>query len=198
MDALVPPDVKPDIKPDVKSLGHGNAEESFATRIVKGSKRILIDEYPAPKSPGKAKPSPAANGTPPSDPSTVPSWRHRKRRVRDKIQKPNDNTTIIAKDIIETTKCDDKSLVPTGTIHMVDDDEIEHRKQKHKVGINPDLLRWLWEDPTRLPKAREDMARWTRFLATEMSNPAFHIFLAMACNFKNTVEKTATIHNTDE
>ena len=81
---------------------------------------------------------------------------------------------------------------------MVNDNEIEHCKQKHKVGINQKLLQWLWEDPTRLPKAREDMARWTRFLATEMSNPGFQIFLAMTCNFKNTVEKPATIHSTDE
>ena len=72
---------------------------------------------------------------------------------------------------------------------MVDDDEIEHRKQKHEFGINPKLLRWLWEDPTRLPKAREDMARWKRFHATEMSNPAFQIFLAMTSNFKNTFQE---------
>ena len=56
----------------------------------------------------------------------------------------------------------------------------EHRKQKHRVRIDSKLLRWLWEDPTRLPKARDDMARWTGYMATETSNPAFQIFLSMA------------------
>ena len=85
---------------------------------------------------------------------------------------------------VDTIKRDERSIVPRATTLMVDDDKIEHQKWKNKVGINPDLLRWLWEDPKRLPKAREDMARWTQYMATEMSNPAFQLFLAMACNFK--------------
>ena len=203
MDALVPPDVKPDIKPDVKTLGHGNAEESFATRAAKGSKRILIDEYPAPKSPGKVKPNPATNDASTSDPSTVPlRGRYNKNvtkcKLCDKIAEPNDNTTASVKNITDVTECDKKGLVPTGTIRTVDVNEIKHRKQKHRVGINSDLLRWLWEDPTRLPQAREDLARWTQFMATEMSNPAFQIFLAMVCNFKNTVEKPATTRTIHE
>ena len=188
MDALVLSDVKPDIKPDIKMLGNDNVEESFATRVAKGSGWILIDEYSAPKSPGKAKPDPGANDAPTSDPTTIPSQTHHnktgtKYKVGNKHPEPN-NTMAITENIIDTTKCDEKSIIPNGVTRTVNDDDIEHRKQKHRVGINPDLLRWLWEDPTRLPKAREDMARWTQYLTAEMSNPAFQLFLAMVCNFK--------------
>ena len=81
MDALVPPDIKTDVKPDVKSFGHDNVEESFATRVAKGSKRILIDEYPETKSPGKTKSNSATNGAPPSDPATIPSRNYRNKNV---------------------------------------------------------------------------------------------------------------------
>ena len=96
-------------------------------------------------------------------------------------------TVATTKDIADIPNYTERSLVPTGIIQAVDGKEAEHRKQKHKVGINPKLLRWLWEDPKRLPKARKDMARWAEFLATEMSNPTFQIFLAMTHNVNNTV-----------
>ena len=51
MDALV----LPDVKPDVKSLGDDIGEESFATRVAKGSGWILIDKYSTPKSLNKVK-----------------------------------------------------------------------------------------------------------------------------------------------
>ena len=54
------------------------------------------------------------------------------------------------------------------------------KRRRHQLDIDPKLLRWLGRDPTRFPKAREDMARWTRYMATEMSNPAFPLFLSMA------------------
>ena len=79
---------------------------------------------------------------------------------------------------------DGKNIIPSNAPQKFDNDENEHRKRRHKFGIKPELLRWLWEDPTRLPKAREDMARWTKYMATEMSNPAFQLFLSMAHNFK--------------
>ena len=66
-----------------------------------------------------------------------------------------------------------------------DSGENDHRKCRHKFGhgIKPRLLKWLLEDPTRLPKAREHMARWTKYMKSEMSNPAFQLFLSMAHNF---------------
>ena len=67
----------------------------------------------------------------------------------------------------------------------VDDEDIEHRKRKHRVGVDPSLAQWLWKDPKRVPKVREDIARWTNYMATEMSNPAFEIFINMASNLRN-------------
>ena len=83
-----------------------------------------------------------------------------------------------------TIQQDEKSIVPSDALQKFDNDENEQRKRRHKFGINPELLRWLWEYPTRIPKAREDMARWTKYMAKEMSNPAFQLFLSMAYNFK--------------
>ena len=195
MDALLSPDVKPDIKPYVKPLDDDNTEESFATRIPKGSKWILIDEYPKPNPPDNIKPNPAASITPPLDPETILS----RNQYNKNVNEPNITTVATANDTTNIPNCNERSLVPTGIIQAVEDKEVEHRKQKHKVGINPKLLRWLWEDPTRLPKARKDMARWAQFLATEMSNPTFQIFLAMTHNVKNTiVEKPSTIHSANE
>ena len=71
MDTLVLPDIKPDIKPDVESLEKNNTEESFAIRITKGSKWILIDEYPKPKPPGHIKSNPTISATPPPDLETI-------------------------------------------------------------------------------------------------------------------------------
>ena len=79
---------------------------------------------------------------------------------------------------------DREGKIPSNTPQTFDNDENEHRKRRHQFGIDPDLLRWLREDPARLPKAREDMARWTKYMATEMSNPAFQLFISMAKNFK--------------
>ena len=68
---------------------------------------------------------------------------------------------------------------------MVDEDSIEHRKRKHNVGTNRHLVQWLWEDPKRIPKAREDITRWSEYMANEMSNPAFEVFINMATNLRN-------------
>ena len=183
MDALVPPDIKPDIKPDVESLEKNDTEEIFATRIAKGSKWILIDEYPKPNPPGNIKSNPTINATPPSDLETIPLQNQASKTVIEH----HITTIATSKDISDIPNYNERSLVPTGIIKAVDGKEAEYRKQKHKVGINPKLLRWLWEDPKRLPKARKDMARWAEFLATEMSNPTFQIFLAMTHNVNNTV-----------
>ena len=51
-------------------------------------------------------------------------------------------------------------------LQKYEEDENEHRKRRHEFGINPKLIRWISEDPTRLAKAREDMARWTRYMKT--------------------------------
>ena len=184
MDALVLSDVKPDIKPDIKMLGNDNVEESFATRVAKRSGWILIDEYPAPKSPDKARPDSGANNA--LNPDSKATTSHNKTGDKHKkIDKPPEpyNTLATTEHTVDTIKYDERSIVPSDTTQTVDNDGIEHPKQKHRVRINPEL-RWLWEDPTRLPKARENMARWTRYMAAEMSNPAFQLFLAMACNFK--------------
>ena len=50
------------------------------------------------------------------------------------------------------------------SLQKYEEDKNEHQKHKHKIGIDPELLRWLSEEPTRLAKAREDMARWTRYM----------------------------------
>ena len=74
---------------------------------------------------------------------------------------------------------------------MIDEDSIEHRKRKHNVGTNRHLVQWLWEDPKRIPKAREDIDRWTKYMAEEMSNPAFGIFINMAANLRNDKKQPA-------
>ena len=51
------------------------------------------------------------------------------------------------------------------------------------LASTPELIWWISEDPTRLAKACKDMARWTRYMKKEMLNPAFQLFIAMACNF---------------
>ena len=127
MDVLVPPDVKPDVKP----LGDDNMEESFATRIAKGSRRILINEYPELRPPGNIKSNSATSVTSPPDLETIPLWDQANKNVNE----PNIITVATANDITDTPNCNEKSLVPTGIIRVVDDKEIEHRKQKHKVGI---------------------------------------------------------------
>ena len=195
MDAMVLPDVKLDIKPEIKPPGNDNTEENFATRIAKGGKWILIDEYPAPNPPGNVKPNSAASAIPTTDPETA----HLQNRANDNVSRSNITIVATTKDIIDTPNYNERSLIPNGIIQAVDVKEAEHRKQQHKVGINPNLLRWLWEDPTRLPKARKDTARWAQFLATEMSNPTFQIFLVMTHNVKNTVaEKSPTTHDANE
>ena len=120
-------------------------------------------------------------------------------RANDNVSRSNITIVATTKDIIDTPNYNERSLIPNGIIQAVDVKEAEHPKQQHKVGINPNLLRWLWEDPTRLPKARKDTARWAQFLATEMSNPTFQIFLVMTHNVKNTVaEKPPTTHDANE
>ena len=52
-------------------------------------------------------------------------------------------------------------------------------------------MRWLGEDPQRLPKVREDVTRWSEYMATEISNPAFELFVNMAANLSNNKERTS-------
>ena len=52
-------------------------------------------------------------------------------------------------------------------------------------------MQWLWEDPKRIPKAREDIDRWSEYMAKEMSNPAFGIFINMAANLRNDKKQPA-------
>ena len=75
---------------------------------------------------------------------------------------------------------------PNDNLRALDNDANEHRKRKHQFNIDPNLMRWFHEDPTRLPKARKDMAKWTEYIATEMSNPAFPLFIAMTRNCEKT------------
>ena len=77
---------------------------------------------------------------------------------------------------------------PDRVTQMVDEDNIEHRKRKHNVGTNRHLVQWLWEDPKRIPKVREDIAKWSKYMANEMSNPAFEIFINMATNLGDNKE----------
>ena len=98
------------------------------------------------------------------------------------------NTKAVIKNLVNETRNSRDNLIPNDITQTVDDDNIEHRKRKHNVGTDPNLVQWLWEDPKRLPKAREDIARWSDYMATEMSNPAFQIFINMASNLRNNKE----------
>ena len=96
-----------------------------------------------------------------------------------------DSTAALAGNHIHKVGNEEDSTAPNEPTQSVDDENIEHRKRKHRVGVDPSLARWLWKDPKRVPKAREDIARWTNYIATEMSNPAFEILISMASNLRN-------------
>ena len=182
-----------DVKPDFNELDDEKA--SFLSQVMKGSKRLFIDEYPTEgiqcadatgRKPQPVKTSPTSRTTLTSPKGTSGKHREKKR------PQPDESTTVTKRKPETTTyyraiKVERGDVVttqqdkPGDTPQTFDDDENEHRKRRrHQLDLDPKLLRWLGRDPTRFPKAREDMARWTRYMATEMSNPAFPLFLSMA------------------
>lgn len=62
-------------------------------------------------------------------------------------------------------------------------DDNEHRKCRHGFHLDPELVRWISENPTRLTNARRDMEKWAKYMANAMQNPAFPIFMSMAHSF---------------
>ena len=194
MDAMIPPDIKPDIKPDVppdvkpnikpdvkNSKCTNTEEESFITHVARRSKQILIDDYQSAKTKGNPKLIVAPDLTLPT-----PRRKYRTKQTKDNTSTIN-TTSVIAEPMGETRNSKD-GLTPDKVTQTVDEDNIEHRKRKHNVGTNQNLVRWLWEDPRRLAKAREDITRWSEYMANEMSNPAFEIFINMASNLSNNKE----------
>ena len=191
----------PDVKPDFDELDDEKA--SFLSQVTKGSKRLFIDDY-LDEDPTEGiqrtddtggKPQPVK--TSPTSHTTLTSPKETSGKLREKKRPQPDESTTVTKRKPETTTCYRAIKVERGNVvttqheepdhtpQTFDDDENEHRKRRrHQLDLDPTLLRWLGREPTRFPKAREDMARWTSYLATEMSNPAFPLFLAMAGSMK--------------
>ena len=175
----IPPDIKPDIKPCTKASGHTNTEEeSFITRVARRSKQILTDDYQSAKSKSEPRPVVAPDLTQPT-----PRRKYHTKQMKD--SKPTIDTTNTSAGPTDETGKSERGLTPDKVTQMIDEDNIEHRKRKHNVGTNRHLVQWLWEDPKRIPKAREDIDRWSEYMAKEMSNPAFGIFINMAANLRN-------------
>ena len=197
MDAMIPPDVKPDIKPNIlpdikpdikprkeNSDRTSTKEESFAARVARRSKQILIDDYQSAKTKGETRPIVAPD-------LTLPTPRRKYCTKQTKDSKSTIDTTSTSAGPTDETGKSERGLTPDKVTQMIDEDNIEHRKRKHNVGTNRHLVQWLWEDPKRIPKAREDIDRWTKYMAEEMSNPAFGIFINMAVNLRNDKKQPA-------
>ena len=197
MDAMIPPDIKPtvnldaalDVKPDIKSDAKNpkcsNTEaDNFVTHVAKHSKRILIEEYQPTRTRGGPKPIEAPNTAFPTP--------HRKYRTKQtKDDKPTTNVTTATQEPIGKIRHSKVKPILDNVTQTVNEDNIEHRKRKHNIGTNQNLARWLWEDPQRLPKVQQDVTRWSEYMATEISNPAFELFINMAANLSNTKEHTS-------
>ena len=193
MDAMIPPDIKPivqtniplDVKPDIRpakgdskcsNIGKGD----FIARVAKHSKQILIDDYePTKNKKGVPKLIEAPNLATPTP----------RKIYRTKQTKDNDPAAIA--EPVDKIKHSETTPTPDNVTKAVDEDNIEHRKRKHNVGTNRNLMRWLGEDPQRLPKVREDVTRWSEYMATQISNPAFELFVNMAANLSNNKERTS-------
>ena len=171
----IPPDVKPDAKPGMENPKCPNTEEdNFIARVAKHSKQILIDDYqPTENRKGGPKLIEAPNFATPTP--------HKKYRTK---QTKNNGPATIAEPVGKTERSETKPILDSVT-QTIDEDSIEHRKRKHNVRTNENLMRWLGEDPQRLPKVREDVTRWSEYMATEVSNPAFELFINMAANLSN-------------
>ena len=192
MDAMIPPDIKPiiqtniplDVKPDVRS-GAGDSkcsntkEDNFIARVAKHSKQILIDDYqPTENKKGVPKLIEAPNFATPT-----PRKKYRTKQTK--------NNGPAATEPVDKTGHNEITPTPDSVTQTIDEDNIEHRKRKHNVGTDRNLMRWLGEDPQRLPKVREDVTRWSEYMATEISNPAFELFVNMAANLSNNKERTS-------
>ena len=188
MDAMIPPDVKPDIKPgmlpdikpDIKprrknSDRTSTEEESFVARVARRSKQILIDDYQSAKTKDETTFVVAPD-------LTLPNPHKKPGAGRTKDSKSTTNTTSDSVGLASEARRREGGPTPDRVTQTVDEDSIEHMKRKHNVGTNRHLVQWLWEDPKRIPKAREDIARWSKYMANEMSNPAFEVFINIAAN----------------
>ena len=201
MDAMIPPDIKPtinpdvalDVKPDIKSNAknpkRSNTEvDNFITRVAKHSKQILIDDYKVDYQPTKTRGGPK----PIEAPNTALPTPHRKYRTKQtKDDKPTTNVTTATPEPIGKIRHSEVKPILDNVTQTINEDNIEHRKRKHNIGTNQNLARWLWEDPQRLPKVQQDVTRWSEYMATEISNPAFELFINMAANLSNTKEHTS-------
>ena len=201
-DAMIPPDVKPDIKPDIlpdikpdikprkeNSDRTSTKEESFAARVARRSKQILIDDYQSAKAKGETTLAAVPD-------STFSNLREKPSVGRTKNSKSTANITSNSVELTSETKKRGGGPTPDKAAQMVDADNVEHRKRKHNVGTNRHLVQWLWGDPKRIPKVREDIAKWSKYMANEMSNPAFEIFINMATNLRD--NKTHSTRTQDD
>ena len=177
----VPPDVKPDVRPDAEDSKCSNTkEDNFIARVAKHSKQILIDDY----QPTETKKSVPKLIEAPNLATPTP---HKKYRTK---QTKNNGPATITEPVDKTEHSEIKPILNSVT-QMIDEDSVEHRKRKHNIRTNENLMRWLGEDPQRLPKIREDVTRWSEYMATEISNPAFELFVNMAANLSSNKERTS-------
>ena len=181
----MPLDVKPDVRPDAGDSKCSNMkEDNFIARVAKHSKQILIDDYQPTKIRGGPKPIEAPNTALPTP--------HRKYCTKQtKDDKPTTNVTTATPEPIGKIRHSEVKPILDNVTRTINEDNIEHRKRKHNIGTNQNLARWLWEDPQRLPKVQQDVTRWSEYMATEISNPAFELFINMAANLSNTKEHTS-------
>ena len=197
MDAMIPPDIKPttnpdaalDVKPDIKSNAKNpkcsNTEvDNFVTRVAKHSKQILIEEYQTTRTRGGPKPIEAPN-------TALPTPHKKYRTKQTKNDKSATNITTAIPEPTGKIKHSEAKPILDNVTQTINEDNIEHRKRKHNIETNQNLARWLWEDPQRLPKVQQDVTRWSEYMATEISNPAFELFINMATNLSNTKEHTS-------
>ena len=180
----IPPDVKPDVRPDAEDSKCSNTkEDSFIARVAKHSKQILIDDY---QPTGNRKSIPKLIEAP-NFATPTPRKKYSAKQTKD------GGPATITGPVGKTEHSEIKPIKPIldSVTQTIDEDSIEHRKRKHNVRTNGNLMQWLGEDPQRLPKVREDVTRWSEYMATEISNPAFELFINMAANLSNNKESSS-------
>ena len=156
----------PDIKPDMATLHKGDC--SFISRVAKGSKRILIEEYPTTKTPsagGKETKSytqaikvPSMLRAITTRTPTGPDDRNDRHRGNQCLE-PCTTVAITERTTRQTvdsheldiergdddtatrvTQQDEKGIIPNNAPQTFVNDENEHRKRRHQFGISPGLL----------------------------------------------------------
>ena len=164
------PDVKPNVKdmePDVKlnigALHNKEESESFMSRIAKGSGQILIEEYSTTDTPKKScKSMNLRIGTPGKQ--SKQQVQHVKQEppqmiANESVHVPHDNKRAHGRypgaevpqgndDIVDNgSRQNEDNTTTNNDLQKYRVDANEHPKRKHKFGIDPELIRWLSEDP---------------------------------------------------